>query len=156
MQRISSCLWFNGQAEAAAQFYVSIFKKAKILETTYCPEGLPMPAGSVLTVRFDLDGETFLALNGGPEFTFTPAVSFIVACETQEELDSFWEKLTDGGQEGQCGWLVDRFGVSWQVVPKDLGKIFDQRDPAASQRAVQAMLRMKKLDFPALMRAYRG
>lgn len=154
MQKISPFLWFNGQAEAAARFYVSVFRNAEILHTTYYSEGLPFPAGTVLTVQFVLDGETFTALNGGPEYAFTPAVSFSVSCETQEEIDELWSKLTDGGQEVQCGWLVDRFGVSWQIVPKGLDRIFNSKDPAASQRALQAMLGMKKLDLPALKRAY--
>ena len=138
MQTLSPCLWFDGQAEAAARFYVSVFKNAKILETTYSPEGLPNSAGSVLLVRFVLDGVTFMALNGGPQYQLTPAVSFAVSCETQEEVDELWGKLTEGGQESQCGWLVDRFGVSWQIVPAALGRYLGDADRARAGRVFQA------------------
>ena len=154
MTTLETCLWFNGQAEAAAAFYVSVFRNAKLLGTTYFPEGLPQPAGSVLTVRFSLDGMVFTALNGGPQYSLTPAISFVVTCESQAEIDDHWQKLTEGGEEAPCGWLKDRFGVSWQVVPKGLMELLDSPDKAASQRAVQAMLQMKKLDIAALRRAY--
>jgi predicted 3-demethylubiquinone-9 3-methyltransferase (glyoxalase superfamily) len=154
MQTLETCLWFDDEAEAAAAFYVSVFKKAKLLGTTYFPEGLPQPAGSVLTVRFSLDGMVFTALNGGPQYAFTPAISFVVTGDTQDEVDDCWRKLTAGGEEQPCGWLRDRFGVSWQIVPKDLMELLEGPDKAASQRAVQAMLQMKKLDIAALRRAY--
>ena len=154
MTSLDTCLWFNGQAEAAAAFYVSVFRNAKLLGTTYFPEGLPQPAGSVLTVRFSLDGMIFTALNGGPQYSFTPAISFVVTCESQAEVDDHWRKLTEGGEEGSCGWLKDRFGVSWQIVPKGLMELLAGPDKAASQRAVQAMLQMKKLDIAVLRRAY--
>jgi predicted 3-demethylubiquinone-9 3-methyltransferase (glyoxalase superfamily) len=154
MQTLETCLWFNGQAEAAAAFYVSVFKQAKLLGTTRYPEGLPQPAGSVLTVRFSLDGMVFTALNGGPQYTFTPAISMVVTCDTQEEVDDYWQKLTAGGEEQPCGWLRDRFGVSWQVVPKGLMDLLGGPDKAGTQRAVQAMLGMTKLDLATLRRAY--
>jgi predicted 3-demethylubiquinone-9 3-methyltransferase (glyoxalase superfamily) len=154
MQKITPCLWFDGRAEEAADFYVSVFKNSRIVSTTYFPEGSPRPAGSVMTVEFVLDGEEYLALDGGPEFTFSPAVSFMAHCDTQEEVDELWEKLTDGGQEGQCGWLTDKFGVSWQVVPRALNGLLGGSDAAAAGRAVTAMLGMKKLDIGELQRAY--
>jgi len=154
MQKITPCLWFDGRAEEAADFYVSVFKNSRIVSTTYFPEGSPRPAGSVMTVEFVLDGEEYLALDGGPEFTFSPAVSFMAHCDTQEEVDELWEKLTDGGQEGECGWLTDKFGVSWQVVPRALNGLLGGSDAAAARRAVTAMLGMKKLDIGELQRAY--
>ncbi len=156
MQKISPCLWLDGRAEEAANFYVSVFKNSRIVNTTYNPEGSVRPAGSVLTVQFILDGEEFLALDGGPEFTFSPAISFIAHCDTQEEVDELWQKLTDGGQEGQCGWLTDRFGVSWQVVPRALPGLLGGADAAGSKRAMTALLGMKKLDMRQLRRAYDG
>jgi predicted 3-demethylubiquinone-9 3-methyltransferase (glyoxalase superfamily) len=154
MQNISPCLWFDDQAEAAAHFYVSVFKNSRILRTTHYLEGMPKPAGSVLTVQFVLDGEAFVALNGGPQYAFTPAVSFMVTCETQAEVDDLWWKLTAGGEEGPCGWLKDKFGVSWQVVPRPVLEWLSGPDRAASQRAAQAMFHMKKLDLAILRRAY--
>jgi len=153
MQKISPCLWFDGQAEAAADFYVSIFRNSRKLETTCYPEGLPRPAGSVLTVRFVIDGQEFTALNGGPEYLLTPAVSFAVIAETQEEADELWEQLTAGGEEGQCGWLKDRFGVSWQIIPKGFHALFNSPDAAARKRVVAAMMAMRKLDIGVLRRA---
>ncbi|MFN0198294.1 MAG: VOC family protein [Planctomycetaceae bacterium] len=154
MQNIGLCLWFDDQAEEAAEFYVSIFKNSKIVSTAYYVEGLPKPAGSVMTVRFVLDGLEFVALNGGPDFKFTPALSITVNCDTQAEVDELWQKLTAGGQEVQCGWLTDKFGVSWQIVPRTLIEMFAKPDKAASQRATNAMLTMKKLDIAELQRAY--
>jgi predicted 3-demethylubiquinone-9 3-methyltransferase (glyoxalase superfamily) len=154
VQKISPCLWFDGQAQEAAEFYVSVFKDSRITNTTHYLEGAPRTAGSVLMVQFILDGEEFMALNGGPEFTFSPAISFVANCDTQAEVDELWQKLTDGGEEGQCGWLTDRFGVSWQVVPKALQEVFSGKDAAASQRAFAAMLTMKKLNVEELRRAY--
>ena len=156
MQKITPCLWFDGRAEEAADFYVSVFKNSRIVSTTYFPEGSPRPAGSVMTVEFVLHGEGYLALDGGPEFTFSPAVSFMAHCDTQEEVDELWEKLTDGGQEGQCGWLTDKFGVSWQIVPRAFLTMLNAADKAAAQRAFSAMMQMKKLDIAALERAFKG
>ncbi|MGZ3237526.1 MAG: VOC family protein [Burkholderiaceae bacterium] len=156
MQNIYPCLWFDDQAEKAANFYVSIFKNSKILNTTHYLEGAPKPAGSVMTVEFILDGQQFLALNGGPQFKFSPAISMVAKCETQADVDYLWEKLLVDGQEVQCGWLTDKFGVSWQVVPNALPKIFSGTDEAAKQRAFAAMMQMKKLDIAALERAYKN
>jgi len=154
MHTVHPCLWFDGRAEEAAKFYVSVFKDSEIVNTARYLEGSPGEAGSVLTVRFVLDGQEFLALNGGPQFTFSPAISFVVPCQTQAEVDEYWERLSAGGEEGQCGWLVDRFGVSWQIVPDALPALLSSSDTAASQRAFAAMLQMKKLDIAALERAY--
>ncbi|MBS1156048.1 MAG: 3-demethylubiquinone-9 3-methyltransferase [Proteobacteria bacterium] len=157
MNRISTCLWFDGQAEEAAAFYVAIFKNSSIVETLYCLQEMHRPKGSVLTVSFVLDGQEFLALNGGPEFTFSPAISFMVNCETQEEIDDYWKKLTaDGGKEVECGWLTDKFGVSWQIVPSALLKMLNDPDTAAAERAFAAMLKMKKLDIAQLKQAFAG
>ena len=154
MQKIGPCLYFDGQAEEAVDFYVSIFKHSKIVTTTYYLEGMHRLAGSVMTIAFILDGEEFVALNGGPEFKFSPAISFAVKCDTQDEVDVLWRKLSEGGKEGQCGWLTDKFGISWQVVPKALIEMFTKTDTAASQRAIAAMMKMKKLDISVLQRAY--
>lgn len=160
MQKITSCLWFNGKAEEAAGFYVSIFKNSKIESVNrYGKEAAKasgMPEGSVMTVKFIIDGEEFLALNGGPQFTFSPAVSFIVNCGTQEEIDFLWEKLSEGGGIAECGWLYDKYGVSWQIVPTVLGELLSDPDPLATERVMQAMLKMKKLDIKALEKAYNG
>ena len=156
MQKVSPCLWFDDEAEEASNFYVSIFRNSRIVETTRYVEGSPRPKGSVMTVRFILDGHEFLALNGGPHFSFSPAISFVVHCESQEEVDGFWEKLSAGGEEQQCGWLKDKFGVSWQIVPKALIAMLSGGDAVASQRAVAAMLQMNKLDISLLERAYRN
>ena len=154
MLKITPCLWFNDQAEEAARFYISIFKNATIGEITHYGEGSPRPKGSVLTVRFQLDGQEFLALNGGPQFTFTEAVSFIVHCETQEELDRMWEKLSEGGEEVQCGWLKDKYGLSWQIVPTVLPKMLSDPNPARAERVLQAVMQMKKLDINELEKAF--
>jgi predicted 3-demethylubiquinone-9 3-methyltransferase (glyoxalase superfamily) len=154
MQSIEPCLWFDSEGEEAATFYVSIFKDSRIVETARYPEGSPGTPGTVMTVRFVLDGQTFLALNGGPGFAFSPAISLVVHCETQAEVDRFWERLSEGGEEGQCGWLTDRFGVSWQIVPNALATMMSAGDAAATQRAFTAMLQMKKLDIALLERAY--
>ena len=156
MQPIYPCLWFDDQAEQAAAFYVSVFKNSRIVTTTQYLEGSPRPAGMVMTVAFVLDGQDFLALNGGPEFPFTPAISLAVNCETQAEVDDLWAKLTAGGAEQQCGWLTDKYGVSWQIVPRALIAMFSAGDTAASQRAIAAMLPMKKLDLATLERAYKN
>ncbi len=149
-------LWFDSEAEEAAAFYCSVFKNSRILSTTRYPEGAPGPAGSVMTVDFELDGERFVGINGGPQFPFTEAVSFQIDCEDQAEVDYFWERLTEGGQEIQCGWLKDRYGLSWQVVPKGMEEIFDDADPARAQRAFKAMESMVKLDVATLRAAADG
>jgi len=157
MQHISTCLWFNGRAKDAAEFYVGLFPNSRILEVTYFPEGAPVPAGTVLTVRLSLDGTEYLFLNGGPEYTLSPAASLVAQCASQDEVDRLWEKLCAGGQPVQCGWLTDRFGVSWQVVPTAMFELlFSKTDPAAAQRAFLAMMPMIKLDLPAIQRAYDG
>lgn len=161
MQKIVPCLWFDHQAEEAVNLYISLFKNSKILNVSRYDEASAQvsgqPAGSVLTVTFLLDGQEFMALNGGPAFKFTEAVSFVVNCETQAEVDRFWNTLTaDGGEESQCGWLKDKYGLSWQIVPTVLEQLLSDPDPAKAQRAMQAMLEMKKLDIAELMRAYEG
>jgi predicted 3-demethylubiquinone-9 3-methyltransferase (glyoxalase superfamily) len=156
MPKTTPCLWFDNQGEEAAEFYTSIFPNSKILEVArYGPAG-PGPEGSegsVMTVRFMLDGQDFVALNGGPEFTFSEAVSFQVECGSQEEVDEYWTRLSDGGSEGPCGWLKDRFGLSWQIVPTALPALLSDPDPGRAQRAMQAMLKMKKIDIAELRRA---
>jgi predicted 3-demethylubiquinone-9 3-methyltransferase (glyoxalase superfamily) len=156
MQKISNCLWFDGRAEEAAQFYVSVFKDSRIIRTALYPEGSPGTAGTVMTVEFILNGEKFMALNGGPQYSFTPAISFVATCDTQDEIDDLWQKLSRGGQEVQCGWVTDKFGVSWQVVPAALDEMMSSPDEAAAQRAFTAMLAMKKLDIAVLQRAFEG
>jgi len=156
MQRITTCLWYDSQAAEAAAFYVGIIPNSRILDTKYYTEGMPQPAGSVMTVLFSLDGVEHLALNGGPMFKFSPATSLIAHCDTQEEVDALWRKLTEGGQEGQCGWLTDKFGVTWQVVPRALIGLLGSPDKTASQRAFKAMITMKKLDIGAMQRAFDG
>lgn len=153
MPSISPFLWFDDQAEEAAAFYVSVFKNSRILSVARYPEGSPGPAGTAMTVSFVLDGLEFQALNGGPQYTFTEAVSFVVKAESQEEINLLWEKLTAGGSPGQCGWLKDRFGLSWQIVPPVLVELLDDPDPARSSRVMQAMLQMGRLDIAALRSA---
>ena len=160
--KIIPCLWFDHQAEEAARFYTAIFPNSRIASITrYGKEGYEIhrqPAGTVMTVEFDLEGQTFTALNGGPVFKFNEAISFQVQCETQAEVDYYWEKLAEGGDETaqQCGWLKDKYGVSWQVIPKGLGALVSDPDSEKSQRATKAMLQMKKLDIEAIQRAYDG
>lgn len=160
MQKITPFLWFNDKAEEAAHFYVSIFKNAKVgAITRYSKEASNAsgrPAESVMTVKFQLDGQEFIALNGGPHFQFNEAVSFVVNCETQEEVDEFWEKLSESGEIRQCGWLKDKYGVSWQVVPTALGKLMSSADPEKSQRVMQAILQMEKLTSKACSRRTTG
>ncbi len=153
LTRITPCLWFDTEGEEAAAFYTEIFDNSRILHVTHYGEAGPRPAGTVMTVDFELDGQPLVALNGGPEFPFTEAVSFQVSCESQEEVDRFWAQLSEGGEEGPCGWLKDRFGLSWQIVPTVLDELVRDPDPGRSQRAVGAMLGMKKLDIEALQRA---
>jgi predicted 3-demethylubiquinone-9 3-methyltransferase (glyoxalase superfamily) len=157
MKKITPCLWFDGKAEEAAQFYVSVFKRGRIRKVDHFGEGAPGPKGGVMTVAFQIEGQEFLALNGGPHYQFTPAISFIVDLKTQKEVDEFWVKLTaDGGEESHCGWLVDKFGVSWQIVPRILIKMLHDKDAAKAKRVMQAMLQMKKIDIAALKKAYAG
>jgi len=153
MQKITPCLWFDSKAAEAANFYTSIFKNSKIVEIMRYGEAGPGPKGTVMSVTFELDGQQFIALNGGPQFTFSPAISFFVRCATQEEVDELWEKLSAGGETQRCGWLQDKFGVSWQIVPEVLGKLLQAKDPAKSQRVMAAMLKMDKLDISGLQRA---
>jgi predicted 3-demethylubiquinone-9 3-methyltransferase (glyoxalase superfamily) len=150
MQKITPFLWFDGKAEEAMQFYVSIFKNSKIVST------MPGPDGKVLTGTFELEGQRFMALNGGPQFKFTEAISLFVNCETQTEVDELWNKLTQGGAESQCGWLKDKFGLSWQIIPSALGRFLGDKDRAKAGRAMQAMLQMKKIDIAKLQQAYDG
>jgi predicted 3-demethylubiquinone-9 3-methyltransferase (glyoxalase superfamily) len=156
MQKITPFLWFDGNAEAAANFYVSIFKNSKILNLAYYGEAGPGPKGSVMVATFQIEGQKFMALNGGPQYTISPAISFFVDCETQAEVDELWERLTAGGSEVQCGWLRDKFGVSWQIIPRTLMELMQDKDPVKSQRVFKAMMGMIKIDIEALRRAYRG
>ena len=148
MQKITPFLWFDGQAEEAMSFYVSVFANSRILSVT------PGPNGKAMSVTCQLDGQQLYALNGGPMYTFTPAISFFVSCETQEEVDELWGKLVDGGKEQQCGWLTDRFGLSWQIIPSTLGKMLGDGDPARAGRVMTAMLQMVKMDMKRLQQAY--
>jgi predicted 3-demethylubiquinone-9 3-methyltransferase (glyoxalase superfamily) len=156
IQRIVPFLWFDSQAEDAMNFYVAIFRNSKVLGVSRYPEGAPGKAGTVMSVKFQLEGQEFMGLNGGPLFKFTEAISMFVKCETQEEVDELWGKLTAGGQESQCGWLKDKFGLSWQIVPNALPEVLGGEDRAGAQRAMQAMLKMKKLDVQKLKDAYAG
>jgi len=153
MPRITPNLWFDSEAEEAAEFYVSVFPNSRITATTHYPEGGHQPAGSVLTVEFVLDGQEYTAINGGPMFTFSEAISLLVNCADQQEIDYYWAKLTEGGEESMCGWLKDRYGLSWQVAPADWVDILNAADPARAQRMMQAMFGMKKLDVAALLAA---
>jgi predicted 3-demethylubiquinone-9 3-methyltransferase (glyoxalase superfamily) len=154
MQKITPFLWFEDKAEEAANFYTSIFKNAKIGSISRYGEAGPRPEGMVMTVTFQLDGREFTALNGGPEFKFTEAISFFVNCETQQEVDELWEKLSAGGEEQQCGWLKDRYGVSWQIIPSALMEMLQDKDPERSKKVMEAMLQMKKIDIKGLTQAY--
>ena len=155
MQNIKTCLWFDDRLEDAVNFYVSTFKNSKVLEMSRYPEGAPMPAGTALTANFLLDGVEFMALNGGPQFKFTEAASIYVDCADQREVDRLWSTLTaDGGEESMCGWLKDRYGLSWQIIPKQLGELMGDPDPAKSQAVMQAMLQMQKIDVAGLQKAY--
>lgn len=156
MTRITPNLWFDTQGEEAAAFYCSIFPNSEIRGVSHYTDAGPRPAGTVLTVDFVLDGQPFTAINGGPQFTFDEAVSFLVECEDQAEIDYYWERLGDGGAEGQCGWVKDRYGLWWQVVPHDMAAVMSDPDPARAQRVVEAMLQMRKLDVAALRAAAAG
>jgi predicted 3-demethylubiquinone-9 3-methyltransferase (glyoxalase superfamily) len=155
-QKITPFLWFDHEAENAATFYVSIFPKSKIVSVSRYGDAGPGPAGSAMTVEFELQGQRFIALNGGPMYKFTEAISFAVDCKTQEEVDRYWTKLSAGGEEGPCGWLKDRYGLSWQIVPSVLSQLVTDADRAKAKRAMQAMLKMKKLDIAALKKAHAG
>jgi predicted 3-demethylubiquinone-9 3-methyltransferase (glyoxalase superfamily) len=156
MQKITPFLWFDGKAEEAVNFYVSTFKDAKVVSTTRYGDTGPGPKGTVMTAVFQLFGQEFIALNGGPQYKFTPALSFVVNCETQKEVDAYWDKLSAGGRTDQCGWLTDKYGLSWQIVPTILGKLLSDRDPQKSNRVMQALMKMTKLDIAGLQRAYDG
>jgi predicted 3-demethylubiquinone-9 3-methyltransferase (glyoxalase superfamily) len=156
MQQITPFLWFDTQAEEAANYYVSIFPNSRILKIARYGEAGPGPRDTVMTVSFEINGQQFTALNGGPKFGFTEAISFVVNCETQAEIDVLWEKLSAGGKESRCGWLKDRYGLSWQLVPTVLPELLGDKDSARAQRAMQAMLKMGKLDIAALKRAHQG
>jgi len=155
-QRITPFLWFDGQAEEAANFYVSIFSNSKIISASRYGDAGPGPKGSVMTIAFELDGLSFTALNGGPMFKFTEAISLVVHCQTQAEVNHYWDKLSAGGQQVQCGWLKDKFGVSWQIVPNALIELVQDKDPAKSQRVMAAMMQMKKIDIAGLKAAHAG
>jgi predicted 3-demethylubiquinone-9 3-methyltransferase (glyoxalase superfamily) len=156
MNKISPFLWFDTQAEEAANLYVSIFPRSRIVGTSRYGDAGPGPKGSVMTVAFELDGQSFIALNAGPHFHFTEAISFSVDCESQEEVDAYWDKLTEGGEAVQCGWLKDKYGLSWQINPRILGQMLGDPDRAKAKRVMEAMLQMQKIDIAALQRAYDG
>lgn len=155
-QKITTCLWFDGNAEEAVKHYTSIFKNSKVLSEVRYGDAGSGPKGSVITMSFQLEGREFVALNGGPQFKFTEAISLVVNCDTQQELDELWSKLSAGGAESQCGWLKDKFGLSWQIVPRKLGKLMSDPDPQRSRRVMEALLKMQKLDIARLEQAYEG
>ena len=154
MQKITPFLWFDGKAEEAMHFYVSVFKNSRIGSVTRFGAGGPGPKGTVMAATFQLEGQDFCALNGGPQYTFSPAISFLVNCETQQEVDELWEKLTAGGEEQPCGWLKDKYGLSWQVIPTVLGTLLQDKDAEKAKRVMLAMLQMKKTDIKRLQQAY--
>jgi predicted 3-demethylubiquinone-9 3-methyltransferase (glyoxalase superfamily) len=156
MQKITPFLWFDSNAEEAMNFYTSIFKNSKVGQVRRYGDAGPGPKGSVMTGTFSIEGQEFMALNGGPHYKFTPAISFFVNCESQEEVDELWAKLSAGGEVMQCGWLKDKFGVSWQIIPKALGELLGDKDPQKSQRVMKAMMKMIKIDVEGLRRAYEG
>jgi predicted 3-demethylubiquinone-9 3-methyltransferase (glyoxalase superfamily) len=156
MQKITPFLWFDGKAEEAMNFYISIFKNSKVGRVTRYGEAGPGPKGAVMSATFQLEGQEFMALNGGPQFRFTPAISFFVNCETQQEVDELWEKLCEGGKKDRCGWLKDKYGLSWQIIPSALGKMLGDKDPEKSKRVMEAMLQMDKIDVKRLQEAYEG
>jgi len=154
MQKITPFLWFDGKAEEAMNFYVSIFKNSKVGRVTRYGDAGPGPKGSVMSATFQIEGQEFFALNGGPQFQFTPAISFFVNCETQQEVDELWEKLSAGGEKNRCGWLRDKYGLSWQIIPTALGEMLGDKDPAKANRVMKAMLQMDKIDIKGLKRAH--
>ena len=153
MPAITPCLWFDTEGEEAANFYTSVVKNSRILDITRYGEAGPRDAGTVMTVTFELDGQKYVALNGGPDFTFSEAISFQIECDSQEEVDEYWSRLSEGGEEGPCGWLKDRFGLSWQIVPTRLTELIQDTDPETSQRVMAAMLQMRKIDIETLEQA---
>ena len=153
MQKITPFLWFDGKAEEAANFYVSIFKNAKIVRPMRTGGGAPSPEGKIMSVTFEIDGRQFIAFNGGPHFTFSPAISLFVRCETQSEIDELWDKLSEGGKKQQCGWLQDKYGVSWQIIPPILGELLQSKDTEKAKRVMHAMMQMEKLDIETLKNA---
>ena len=156
MQKITPFLWFDTEGEDAAEFYVSVFPNSRIVDVTHYGEAGPRAAGTVMTVAFELDGQRFVALNGGPDFTFSEAISFEVECEDQDEVDSYWNTLSEGGEQGPCGWLKDKFGLSWQIVPRRLTELLSDPDTAKAQRVMGAMLQMRKIEIAELERAAEG
>ena len=156
MQKITPFLWFNDKAEEAMNFYVSVFKNSKVVRVSRYGEGGPGPKGTVMSATFQLEDQEFYALNGGPQFSFTPAISFFVNCETQQEVDELWETLAEGGKKERCGWLKDKYGLSWQIIPSALGRMLGDKDPQKAGRVIQAMLQMDKIDIGGLQRAYDG
>lgn len=154
MQKITPFLWFNGNAEEAVNFYVSVFKNSKVVRITRCGDAGPGPKGSVMSATFEIEGQEFFALNGGPQFTFTPAISFYVNCETQAEIDDLWEKLSAGGEKQRCGWLKDKYGLSWQIIPSALGRMLQDKAAGNTKNAFEAMLQMDKIDIKTLEEAY--
>jgi len=154
MQKITPFLWFDGNAEEAVNFYTSTLKNSRIVNMSRYGDGAPAPKGTVISATFILEGQEFMALNGGPMFTFSPAIAFFVKCETQEEIDMLWEKLSAGGKKERCGWLKDKFGVSWQIIPPILGEMLQDKDPQRAQRVMQAMMQMDKIDIKKLKQAY--
>ncbi|MFC6635365.1 VOC family protein [Microbulbifer taiwanensis] len=156
MQKITPFLWFESRAEEAVEFYTAIFNNSRVVKMRRAPEGGPAPAGSVLGIDFQLEGQDFVAINGGPQFQFTPAISLFVSCKDQAEVDRLWARLTEGGEELPCGWLTDRFGVSWQIIPEVLGERMFDPDPARAGNVMQAMMQMKKIDIAAIEAAYAG
>jgi predicted 3-demethylubiquinone-9 3-methyltransferase (glyoxalase superfamily) len=159
-QKITPHLWFEDNAEEAAKFYTSIFKNSRVIDIAHYEESAAevsgRPKGTVMTVRFELEGQQFMALNGGPIFKFSPAISFLVSCETQQEIDNLWEKLSEGGEQEQCGWLKDKFGISWQIVPNILGEMMQDKDAEKSEKVMKALIQMKKIDIQSLQKAYAG
>jgi predicted 3-demethylubiquinone-9 3-methyltransferase (glyoxalase superfamily) len=156
MQKITPFLWFDGKAEEAMNFYVSVFKNSKVVSVNRFGEAGPGPKGTVMSATFQLEGQDFYALNGGPQFTFTPAISLFVNCETQEEVDELWDKLSEGGRKDRCGWLQDKYGLSWQIIPSVLGKMLQDKDAEKANRVMKAMLQMDKIDIKRLKQAYDG
>jgi predicted 3-demethylubiquinone-9 3-methyltransferase (glyoxalase superfamily) len=154
MQKITPFLWFNNNAEEAVNFYISIFKNSKIVNMSRYGEAGPGPKGTVMSATFELNGQEFMALNGGPHFSFSPAISLFVKCETQQEVDEFWEKLSAGGKKERCGWLTDKYGLSWQIIPNALGRMLQDKDPEKSRRVMKAMLQMDKINIDGLKQAY--
>jgi predicted 3-demethylubiquinone-9 3-methyltransferase (glyoxalase superfamily) len=156
MQKVTPFLWFDGKAQEAANFYVSVFKNAKIVSPMRTGGGAPSPEAKIMSVTFEIDGRQFIAFNGGPHFTFSPAISLFVRCETQSEIDELWEKLSEGGEIQRCGWLKDKYGVSWQIIPPILGELLQDKDAEKSKRVMSAMLQMDRIDIAALQKAYDG